>query len=177
GYCVTGLYSNNFVYGSGNTVSMGWAADGVFANGSQIELTNAFNYAVGYQHYWNPQWRTAVVGGQAFVFYDATAQSLLGGTFPGTTVAGTATSVMGLVPVGGFLTNCNPNFSQSALSTRTAWNPHPFLEIGLDLIWYHLGTANAGGNVFLSTNGARPAGVYQIANLDAYMMVLRFQKN
>ena len=27
------------------------------------------------------------------------------------------------------------------------------------------------------SNGARPAGVYNIANLDAYMMVVRFQKN
>jgi Porin subfamily len=177
GYCVTGLYSNNFVYGSGNSVSMGYAADGVYANGSQIHLTNGFNYAVGYQHYWNPQWRTAVVGGQAFVWYDQTAQSMLCGTAPGTTPPGTATSTFGLVPTGGFMTNCNPNFSQSALSTRTAWNPHPFLEIGLDLIWYHLGTSSNGGNIFLSTNGARPAGVYTIQNLDAYMMVLRFQKN
>jgi len=177
GYCVTGLYSNNFVYGSGNTVSFGFAGDGVFTNGSQIELTNAFNYAVGYQHYWNPQWRTAVVGGQAFVFYDATAQGAICGTAVGTTPPGTATSAFGLVPVGGFMTNCNPNFSQSALSTRTAWNPHPFLEIGLDLIWYHLGTASNGGNVFLAANGARPSGVYTIQNLDAYMMVLRFQKN
>jgi hypothetical protein len=45
------------------------------------------------------------------------------------------------------INNCNPNFSQAAASTRTAWNPHPFLEIGLDLIWFHLQTANAGSTV------------------------------
>jgi Porin subfamily len=176
-YCVTNLYSQNFVFGSGNTVSMGFTADGVFANGSQVELTNGFNYAVGYQHYWNPQWRTAVVGGQSFIWYDATAQSMICGTAPGTTIPGTATSGFGLVPVGGFLSSCNPNFGQSAVSTRTAWNPHPFLEIGLDLIWYHLSTANNGANIFLPTSLARPAGVYTVQNLDAYMMVLRFQKN
>ena len=44
----------------------------------------------------------------------------------------------------GGLSNCNPNFNQSTLSTRTAWNPHPFLEIGLDVGWAHLSTANAG---------------------------------
>src|SRR5262249_25600690 len=123
------------------------------------------------------QWRTAVVGGQAFVWYDATANAMLCGTFPGTTPPGTATSPFLLATVGGSMTNCNMNFSQTAVSTRTAWNPHPFLEIGLDLIWYHLGTAANGGNVLLVPNGARPGGVYTIQNLDAYMMVLRFQKN
>jgi hypothetical protein len=176
-YCVTALYGNNFVYGSGNRVSMGFNADGIFANGSQIELTNGFNWALGYQHYWNPQWRTAVVGGQAYVFYDSTAQSMICGTFPGTSPAGGVNASFGLVPAGGFLSSCSPNFSQSALSTRTAWNPHPFLEIGLDLIWYHLQSANQGASVFLSANGPRPAGVYTVANLDAYMMVVRFQKN
>ena len=29
--------------------------DGVFVNGSQIELTTGFNWALAYQHYWNPQ--------------------------------------------------------------------------------------------------------------------------
>ena len=53
----------------------------------------------------------------------------------------------------------------------------PFLEIGLDLIWHHLQSANSGANIFLAANGPRPAGVYTIQNLDAYMMVLRFQKN
>jgi hypothetical protein len=182
GYCVSGLYAQNFVYGSGNSISYGYTADGVFTNGSQIELTNAFNYAVGYQHYWSPQWRTAVVGGQAFVMYDANAQSMMCGQATATLVPGAAPvngsgSAFGLIPTGGFITKCNPNFSQSSVSTRTAWNPHPFLEIGLDLIWYHLGTASNGGNIFLATNGARPAGVYTIQNLDAYMMVVRFQKN
>src|SRR5262249_18261636 len=150
--CVSGLYNSNFVYGSGNTISFGYAADGVFANGAQVELTNGFNYAVGYQHYWNPQWRTAVVGGQAFVWYDATAQSMICGTFPGTSPPGGVGSAfgVGLVPLGGFMTNCNPNFSQTSVSTRTAWNPHPFLEIGLDLIWYRLNTASNGGQVFLA---------------------------
>jgi Porin subfamily. len=74
-YCVsTGLYGQSFVYGSGNTVTMSYAADGVFVNGSQIELTNGFNWALAYQHYWNPQWRTAIVGGQAYTWYSDTAK-------------------------------------------------------------------------------------------------------
>ena len=73
--------------------------------------------------------------------------------------------------------NCSPNWNQSSVSTRTAWNPHPFLEIGLDLIWFHQHTAFSGSNLLVVANGARPAGVYKINDQDGYAMVLRFQKN
>jgi len=181
-YClIDGLYTNNFMFGRGNTFAMGYSVDGVFNNGSQIELTNAFSYAIGYQHYWNAQWRTSLVGGQTYTWYDNTAQGMLCGTAPGSASAlaqqSAFVALSGLsagVPVN---FNCNPNSSQSALSTRTAWNPHPFLEIGLDLIWFHQHSANQGSVVALTAAGARPAGVYKIADQDGYAMVLRFQKN
>jgi hypothetical protein len=169
-YCfVTGLYGANWMYGRSNTVGMGYAVDGVFTNGSQVELSQSYSYIIGYQHYWNQQWRTAVLGGQSIMTYGSTAQSMLCGTAPGSSPA-----LYGSI-VGG-INNCNPNFSQSALSTRTAWNPHPFLEIGLDLIWFQLQTANAGSTVRLLANGARPAGFYRVENQDGYLMALRFQK-
>jgi Porin subfamily len=179
-YCVsTGLYGQSFVYGSGNTVSMSYAVDGVFVNGSQIELTNGFNWALAYQHYWNPQWRTAIVGGQAYTWYSDTAKGMLCGTVAGAANVGGAggVGINGIVNVANGITACNPNSQQSSFSTRTAWNPHPFLEIGLDLIWYHNQTSNGGSNIFLTANGARPSGTYTVGNLDAYAAILRFQKN
>ena len=186
-YClVDGPFTNNWVYGRSNTLAMGYAADGVFNNGGQIQLTDFANYSVGYQHYWNAQWRTSVLGGQAFTMYNGNAKSQLCGTAPGSApVAGaagaglfgsiTATGgVVGGVPLN---FNCNPNWSQTEISTRTAWNPHPFLEIGLEVGWFHQHTANSGSVIALSSNGARPAGVYTISDQDGYYMALRFQKN
>jgi len=175
GYCVSGLYAQNFIYGGGNTITMGYTADGVITNGSQVELTNAFNWALGYQHYWSPQWRTSVVGGQAFVWYNSSAAGMFCGGAVGSAGAFGVNGFFVATP-GTFL-NCNPNFSQSAVSTRTAWNPHPFLEIGLDLIYFHVSSANGGSQVVLNTNGARPSGLYTIGNFDGAMAVLRFQKN
>ena len=170
-YCfVSGLYSSNWMYGRSNTIGMGYAVDGVFTNGSQVELSQSYSYIAGYQHYWNQQWRTAVLGGQSIMTYSGTAQAMLCGTAPGSNPALYGSII-------GKINNCNPNFSQSALSTRTAWNPHPFLEIGLDLIWYHLETANANSTVTLIANGARPGGTYRVTNQDNYLMALRFQKN
>ena len=52
---------------------------------------------------------------------------------------------------------CDPSFSQYAVSTRTAWNPHPMLEIGLDLIYYHINSSHS-GILNLGAVGSRPAG-------------------
>jgi hypothetical protein len=186
-YClISGLYGNTYMYGAPNNVAIGYTADGVFNNGGQVQLTDNFSFAVGYQHYWNPQWRTAVVGGQAYTWYNANAQAQLCGNAvgsnavagaAGTGLYGTFVAVNGVVAGQALHFNCSPNWSQSSISTRTAWNPHPFLEIGLDLIWYHMQTAYAGSLVQLTGNGARPGGIYNISNNDGYAMVLRFQKN
>jgi Porin subfamily len=172
GYCIFGATAQGAFFGSGNRVAFGFAEDGIFANGSQEELSDAFAYAVGYQHYWNPQWRTSILGGQTWVRYSAAGQQMFCGQFPGTVVPLIA-------GVTGF-SNCNPNFSQVQLGTRTAWNPHPFLEIGLEVQWNRLSTADA-GTVFLpvivGAPGGRPAGLYNVTSLDTWQMTLRFQKN
>ena len=173
-YCfIPGLYSWNWLYGDGNTVGQGFAVDGVFNNGGQVQLSDAFSFSVGYQHYWNPQWRTAVVGGQTYQFYNSSAQAQLCGTALGSTAVRCSPASRQVRS-----RSCSPNFAQTAVSTRTAWNPHPFLEIGLDLIWYHLSTADDGATLrpIFATGGRRP-GVYRVTDQDNYLMVLRFQKN
>jgi hypothetical protein len=166
-------YANDFVYGSGNSVGIAYAMDGVFVNGSQVHLTEAWSLSAAYQHYWNAQWRTSVIGGYSRVHYDALAQGMLCGT----TAGSGAFTLYGTLAPGASFTNCNPDFALASVSTRTAWNPHPFLEIGLDLIWNRVQTANAGSIVNLLTSGARPAGLYVVQNQDNYFMMMRFQRN
>jgi hypothetical protein len=60
-------YNNDFVYGSSNTLGVGYANDGVFVNGSQVELTDAWSASAAYQHYWSPQWRTLSGATRAFL--------------------------------------------------------------------------------------------------------------
>jgi hypothetical protein len=56
------------------------------------------------------------------------------------------------------------------------WNPVPDLDVGVDVVWYHLNTAFAGTAV-LGQNGAKPAGTYSISNQDAVGAVFRVQRN
>jgi hypothetical protein len=159
----------NALFGSGNTISMGYAVDGVYVNGGGIEKTESFMIQAAYQHYWNAQWRTAVVGGYTEVNYGGAATAALCGTAAGSLATG---QFPGVFTAG---STCNPDFSQTSVSTRTAWNPHPTLEIGVDLIWYHIDTANSGAITMLAT-GARPAGDYVFTDQDRFLGILRVQK-
>jgi len=163
------------MYRSNSSVGLGWLVDGVFANGTPIELTQAWSLFGGYQHVWTPKWKTSLYGGVAGVSYDNAAKAIIcpggsGGSpapfgFSGVTGAFT-----------GGVTNCNPNFSWSEFGSRTMWNPVPELDIGVDVLWTHLNTAFPGAAT-LPASGGRPAGAYSISNQDVLSAYLRFQRN
>ena len=71
-----GFCTNNAVwtlYNSNNSVGVGWIADGVFDTGTEIELTKVWSALAGYEHIWNPKWRTSVFGGYVNVEYGSAA--------------------------------------------------------------------------------------------------------
>ena len=71
------------LYNNSNSVGLGWIADGVFANGTQIELTKVWSALAGYEHIWNPKWRTAIGGGYVNVDYGGAATNLILQRTPG----------------------------------------------------------------------------------------------
>ncbi len=69
---------------NGDSVGAGWVADGIYdnvVNGalglSSVELTNAWSVNAGYEHFWNPRWRTSLYGGYTRVWYDQDATNLI----------------------------------------------------------------------------------------------------
>ena len=72
--------------------------------------------------------------------------------------------------------SCSPSFSWWQVGTRTQWNPHPDLDIGVDVLWTHLNTAYKGTGI-LAANGARPAGPYAIDDQDIVSVMFRIQRN
>jgi len=158
------------LYGSGNNAGFGWFSDGVFVTGSNVELTTVWSINGGFQHFWSPRWRTSLYGGYLEVDYDGAATTFICGASAGGAVA---------APVGVAMTavsNCNPNFSLWNVGSRTQWNPHPDLDVGVDVMWNHLNTAFAGTAV-LAANGARPGGLYNINDQDVVSAVFRIQRN
>jgi len=186
GYTARGLGATRLWHhgdSNGGLVSsygVGFAGDGVFRNpgaipgyAGQIELTTAFSLTAFVEHFWTPQLRTSVYGGTTFVEYNDTAKQLI-------CPAGPGPFAVPVIPVGTSglgVTNCNPDHHIWAVGSRTQWNPHPYLDIGIDVAWAHLDTAFAGAGVTTAAQGANPAQLVNIENQDVLVVMGRVQYN
>ncbi len=163
----TSAWGPTAVFGSGLNAGLGWLAEGVYTNGSNVELTTVWSFNGAYEHRWNPQWRTSIHGGMFGVEYDGAATAMIcAGLASGVTFGTSFRNA----------SNCAPNFSMSGLGSRTMWNPVPDLDVGFDVIWWHLNTAFA-GTATLGGNGAKPSGTYTISDKDAVTAIFRVQRN
>ncbi|HMA71281.1 MAG TPA: porin [Xanthobacteraceae bacterium] len=160
------------VFGPGLNLGLGWLVEGVYTNGSNVELTTVWSANAGYEHRWDPKWRTSIYGGIVGVQYDDAAKNMIcnsnavGGLAGGSTIR---------AAFGGA---CDPNFSLTEVGSRTLWNPVPDLDVGVDVVWWHLNTSFNGAVAALAQNGAKPAGNnYSVSNQDAVAAIFRIQRN
>ena len=178
-----GFCSNNTtysLYNASTSVGLGWITDGVFDNGLSVEQTKVWSALAGYQHIWNPRWRTSLYGGYVNIEYGGAARDIINSHFG---AAGAA--ACGVVPAAGAATitafspvlgnNCSPNWSYWQVGTRTQWNPVPQLDIGLDILYSHTNTAYQGAAV-VAANSARPA-IFLIDDQDTWSAFFRWQRN
>jgi hypothetical protein len=172
------------IVGSGNKVAYVADEDAVYTTGSQVQLTNTWSFTSFYEHYWNTKWRTSVFGGIAGVQYSATERNMIcPAGFGGTAVWAN----IGMLPGA----TCNPNYNTWQIGTRTMWNPHPMLDIGLEVLYTQLNQSNS-GNFALGSNGftsatgaivgtagagALGSGVYTFANQGVWSGMFRVQRN
>jgi hypothetical protein len=159
-------HNNAGLYGSGNSVAVGWLSDSVYATGTQVQLTTAWSIVGAYEHNWSTSWQTSVYGALLNVDYNATATSLF-------CVAGTTAVAQTGVNT---LSNCNPDYSVWYVGSRTQWKPVKNLSLGLDVMYTDVTTAFAGTGV-LGTVGARPAGAYSIRDQGIVSAMFRVQKD
>src|SRR6185312_17494011 len=144
----------------GDNIGVGWAQDGLYdstgifapPNQSQIHLTNAWSVNAGYEHFWNPRWRTSLYGGYTRIWYDQDAINLINAHLPTpVTAPGIACGqpVFGVVspPINvnhGENNSCNPSFSFYQVGSRTQWNVTKDFYLGVDVSYTHLNTAYQG---------------------------------
>jgi hypothetical protein len=173
------------VYNSSTNVGTAWIADGVFGTGSGIELTRVWSAVAGYQHIWNPKWRTSLFGGYVNVDYNGAATDLINASLPVGSVCfrgpdGTVGALAALIPLVG--NSCSPDYSFYEIGTRTQWNPVAQLDIGLEVLYTHHNTAYKGPGVYANPaatqglNGARPA-VFALDDQDVLSAMFRWQRN
>jgi hypothetical protein len=160
---------------SGAKLGFGLVMDGIY-NGTtltNVDLVTVWSANAAYEHMWNPQWRTSIYTGVMGVDYDAAASSA---------VCASLVNAGNLTPTQAG-NSCSPNWSMWEFGTRTQWNPVPDLDIGFDVVWYHLNSSFNGQQVTYTGNNtfpfisAKAPGLYAASNLDSLGAVFRIQRN
>ena len=137
------------LYNNSNSIGVAWAADAVFGSGTTVELTKAWSINAGYQHIWGPagtfggKWRTTLYGGYVERRLQRQRHALINRGLPAGNVCGGALGTFtGCVPLAGNC--CSPDFSFYQIGSRTQFNPHPLMDIGLDVFYTKLNSAYKG---------------------------------
>jgi Porin subfamily len=178
-----------FNYSGGGKIAFGNTIDSVYANGTGLDKSDAWSAWMGFEHFWTPRLHTAFQGGMVGVNYGGAAKSLMCAGAPG--FAANVNGSIGFAynsavgAPGGFIngwspgSQCNPNFSFWQAGTRTIWNPHPDLDIGVEVMYTAINTANRGATIFTNTvnSGALPQGLYTFANDGVWGAQFRIQRN
>jgi hypothetical protein len=130
----------------------GPAAAGV-ATQTGCQLTSAWGFNAGYEHYWTPAWHTSLYGAWYTVKYGASANAMLcslegSGNGAGTGAAAVATA------------GCNNNWSTWGIGSRTQWDVTKTFYIGMEVLYSQLQSAQtfngliAGGAAFAGAAAA-----------------------
>src|SRR5205823_1692417 len=139
-------------FSAGNNLALGWMTDGVYVNGSGIELTTVWNANAGYLHYWTPTFSTAVLAGYANISYDAQAASYFADVVSGASADNTCATAQtaisfGLGPTGA--NTCNPNWSFIETGVKSTWTPAPGLTFSVSTMYNYIWSGFKGGGTIL----------------------------
>jgi hypothetical protein len=164
GFGSGGSLSSPALFGAGNNAAIGFTSDGVFVNGSGIELTTSWTAQAGYDHFWMPTLDTDIEAGYAQVIYNTQAQSYFAGALCG--AAGTGATKQTQFQVTPGTNNCNPNWAYIEVGSKTTWRPFPDLAISGQILYVNIWSGFNGPGTILTAPvaAARPTGGYTFGN-------------
>jgi hypothetical protein len=132
----------NYVLSNSGTGGFGafWLRDGAAVNGAygpafdavqtaagtgNLDLTKAWSVTAGFEHRWNPQWKTSLYGAYGEVNYSGAASAAIN-AFGGGASTGSA------------------DWSGYNFGTRTVWTPVANLDLSVDIVYNKVNTAYDG---------------------------------
>jgi hypothetical protein len=119
----------NIRTGSGASLmtAYGPVYDSTYGLGTDQDLTEAWSVTAGYEHRWNPNWKTSIYGAYGEINYSDTSSAR---------IALLAAPVG--VPAG------SADWSLSQIGSRTVWTPVKNLDLSVDILYNHVNTAFGG---------------------------------
>jgi hypothetical protein len=175
-YLWYGNLDGNAYLGSGATESWGVGSDCVFGgtlaagNATGCELTTAWGFNVGYEHYWTPQWHESFFVNGIWNKYDGAANAMLCvGEGLGAGAGSTAVAHAG----------CNNNWDVWGVGSRLQWDVTKSFYIGVEAIYQNLDSAQTGlaGNALTPAITLTNSGATTWANNTNWVFTLRMHKD
>jgi hypothetical protein len=179
GYGGGSRLSSPDLFSSGNNLALGWMTDGVYLNGSNIELTTAWSVQAGYDHHWSPSINTTLFAGYANIGYDSKAKSYFAGAVCGAAGTGASAQTSVLFAAGN---GCNPNWSYLETGSKTSWTPVPGLTFSTETLYTYIWSGFSGAGTLLTAAPAstavpaRPTGPYNFSNQGIWSQYFRVQR-
>ncbi|UZE51800.1 porin [Rhodopseudomonas sp. P2A-2r] len=167
-----GRYARASGNGAGSSMAFGYVLDGVYSNGTGIDLSTAWDISAYYEHYWNPNWRTSLYGNYSTISYGSAGNAALMQALTNGSTAN-ITGVGSLAATGGDM-----KFSSYQVGTKTAWTPVKNLTLSADFLYTRLdtnltGTYNAAAGQ-VSSSSAR---AYTLGDQNVYQLQLQAQRS
>jgi len=154
------------LFGTGNnpnTVALGFITDSVYVNGGQFEQTTAWSINAGYEHYWTPNFSSAVYGGYLEVQYNDTVIA--------------NRSFCSVAQVNPGARPCDPSYALYQVGLVTNWFPAAGFRLALDVLYTGIETAMEGPITLGQTRGLRPTGAYTAKDDGIVSVMFRAQRN
>ena len=163
---------------NGGQESYGVLSDCVYAesaintNQTGCQLTSAWGFNAGYEHYWTPAWHTSLYGAYYQVSYGK-------GTGQGNALL---CSNQGFAAGLGSLTTatpgCNNDWSTWGVGSRTQWDVTKTFYLGVEVLYQEMNSAKTPtgfvpGNATISG----PSGVLTVANESNWMVSVRAHRD
>jgi hypothetical protein len=168
-YSPAAMYSR-YNGGAGGSYGFGIMSDGVYGNGTSVQLTTSWGVNAAYEHFWSKSWQTSVYGAYIATSYNATANALL--------CAGE--NAGGIWVANSFSGTCDNNWQVWNIGTRTQWNVDSQTAMGVDIVYQKLQTANGGASANVlqsSSTTSQPTAVRTFSDQGAFMGQFRIHRN
>jgi hypothetical protein len=111
------------------------------ANTTSCQLTSAWGFNAGYEHYWTPAWHTSLYGAWYQVSYGSSANAML------CTLEGSGNGAGGLGSLAVATPGCNNNWSTWGIGSRTQWDVTKTFYLGVEVLYQDMHSAQSFNNL------------------------------
>jgi Porin subfamily len=111
-------------YKTVSSSAVGAVYDATYDAGGALQLSTGWDITGGFEHHWNPEWKTSLYGQYGEISYNATSSADLAALYK------TAST--------------NANWNYWNVGSRTVWSPVQNLDLSVEVMYNKLDTAFAG---------------------------------